>query len=339
MGEVKYYINYKNFRDYGVYVSDSVGITDALERKEIQSYSWSEYHGTSPDLRNLKFKERKIELKCFIEGENWEVMHSQFMGFKDQFAKTGTQRLHIKPFDFNILAYEVYMQEDIPLEKAFKEGRMVGIFSLNLIEPNPIKTILKTNLDSFKLSYESTTETEIFFGDGTKQTARGNVNFTKNYDAPSYESSGINTIAESGINNDFYEAFTIPTKKTFFRFSVDATLPSAKNIMLIIIGRKPDNTYSAVSVSNVVNGKTGYNSIETFAELNMSEYGKFIFKVLDENGAEIPGITFANPRIETAEIIGEWQDMIGKEKIIIIAGNIEEIKNLQTEAEILWDKL
>lgn len=339
MIEVKYFINYKNFLDFEVFVSDSIGIVDALETKTVQSYDWAEYHGNSPDLRKVKYKERKIELKCFVDGENWEVMLSNFQAFKDQFSKSGTQRLHIVPFEFKTLAYEVYMQEDIALEKTFRKGRMVGVFSINIIESNPIKTVLKTSLDKFKLSYESTTETEIFFGDGTKQTARGNVNFTKNYESPSYESSGINLISISGVNVDFYEAYTIPTTETAFRFSVDVNITAPKDLILFVIGRKPDNTYQVVAMSEIVNGKTGYNSVEAFAELNISEYGKFIYKVLDNEGNEIVTMSYGNARIETAEIIGEWIDMIGKEKIIIIAGNIEEIKNLQTEAEILWEKI
>ncbi len=71
----------------------------------------------------------------------------------------------------------------------------------------------------------------------------------------------------------------------------------------------------------------------------MPEYGKFIYKVLDSEGNEIPGILYSNPRIETAEVLGEWQNMLGKEKIIIIAGNIEDMKNLQTPAEIIWEKI
>jgi len=60
---------------------------------------------------------------------------------------------------------------------------------------------------------------------------------------------------------------------------------------------------------------------------------------LDSDGNEIPGIVYDNPRIETAEVVGEWQNMLGKEKIIIIAGNIEDMKNLQTPAEIIWEKI
>lgn len=339
MSEVAYSVNHYPFKEDWIFVSESKGIADALKRKKVQTYSWAEYHGSSDDLKNPKYESREIELKCFVEGENWEQMHNRFSSFTDKFQKSGTQRLHITPFEYKTLPYEVYLQDDVNLEKGFKKGRMVGVFSIKLIEPNPRKIVLKTSLDKFKLSYESTTETELFFGDGTKQTARGNVNFTKNYQSPSYESSGINLISVSGVNADFYEAYTIPTTETAFRFSVDVNITAPKDLILVVIGRKLNNTYQAVAVSEITNGKTGYNSLEAFAELNMSDYGKFIYKVLDSEGIEISNLTYANAKIETAETIGEWQDMIGKEKIIIIAGNIEEIKNLQTEAEILWEKI
>lgn len=339
MGEVKYYINYKNFREYGVYVSDSIGITDALERKDVQSYNWAEYHGSSPDLRKPKFKERKIELKCFIVGDDWAVMNANFQNFKNQFTKGGTQRIHIKPFDFTVLPYEVFMQDDIVLEKKFREGRMVGTFSINLIEPNPIKRVLKTSLDSFKLSYEIDSETEIFFGDGTKQTGRGNVSLTKDYSKSSYENSGISLVSTSGVNSDYFEVYAVPEKTQAFQFSTEITLQSPKDVFLCVIGRTHNNDYVAISVSSVFNGLTGKNTITLVEELNINDYGKFIFKVLDSEGNEIPGIAFENPRIETAEVVGEWQDMTGKEKIIIIAGNIEDMKNLQTPAEIIWQKI
>lgn len=339
MSEVAYSVNHYPFKEDGIFVSESKGIADALKRKKVQTYSWAEYHGSSDDLKNPKYESREIELKCFVEGENWEQMHNRFSSFTDKFQKSGTQRLHITPFEYKTLPYEVYLQDDVNLEKGFKKGRMVGVFSIKLIEPNPRKIVLKTSLDKFKLSYESTTETELFFGDGTKQTARGNVSMTKSYSAPSYQSSGITLVSISGINNTFYEAYVIPTEENAFQFSVEANLISSKNMILYVIGRKFDNTYEAVAISEIFEGKIGSNKVDVVQELNMNDYGKFIFKVLDSDGLEIPSITYSNARIEKAEIIGEWQNMIGKEKVIIIAGNIEDIKNLNTEAEILWDKL
>lgn len=340
MNEVKYVLNGHLFKDFNVFVSDSPGITDGLERKPVQTYDWAEYHGTAPDLRKPKYKERKFTLKCFIDADNWENLFEVFKDFiREQFSKPGTQRLHITPFDNETLPYEVYLQDDIKLEKKFRQGRMVGTFDLVLIEPNPIKRVLKTALDTFKLSYEIDSDTEIFFGDGTKQTGRGNVSLTKDYSVPSYEVSGFSLVSISGVNSEYYEVNTVPSKSYAYQFSVEVTLTLPKDIILYVIGRKPDNTYEAIAVSAINNAVTGKNTVYTVQELNLEDYGKFIFKVLDTSGNEIPGLTFGNPRIETAEVVGEWQNMLGKEKIIIIAGNIEDMKNLQTPAETIWNKI
>ncbi|HAO26740.1 MAG TPA: hypothetical protein DCQ68_01765 [Chryseobacterium indologenes] len=340
MNEVKYVLNGFLFKDFNVFVSDSPGITDGLERKSVQTYDWAEYNGISPDLRNPKYKERKFTLKCFIDAENWESLFHVFKDFiREQFSKPGTQRLHITPFDSETLPYEVYLQDEVKLEKKFRQGRMVGTFDLILIEPNPIKRVLKTTLDTFKLAYDIDSETEIFFGDGTKQTGRGNVSLTKDYSSPSYENSGVSLVTISGVNSQFYEVYSVPSKDTSFQFSVEISLKTPKNVIFYVIGRKKDNTYEAVAISSINNGVTGKNTISTVESLNMNDYGKFIYKVLDTNGFEIAGITFSNPRIETAEVNGEWQDMRGKEKIIIIAGNIEDLQNLQTPAEIIWNKI
>lgn len=339
-GDVKYWLNGIFFKDYGVGVSSSPGLFDILKRKPIKQYSWSEYHGTSPDLKNPRFEARAFELKCFIEGPNWKEMFNRFnSAIRDQFFKSGTQRLTIEPYGVSKLAYEVYVQDEIEIEKTFKDGRTIGVFTIKMIEPNPIKKVLRTTLDQLTLSYEINSETEIFMGDGTKQIGRGNVSFNKNYSQPSYQGSGFNLIQASGINNTFFEAYIIPEDSEVYEFTVTANLTVPENIVLYVIGRKNTGSYEAVAVSSIYEGKIGKNTISAVEQLNFDEYGKFIFKVLDDDGNEVPGITFENPRIETAEVLGEWQDMTGKEKIIIIAGNIEDLKNLQTPAEILWEKI
>lgn len=340
MSEVKYSLNGKPFKDFGVYVSESLGLVGLLESKNFTQYDWAEYHGIAPDLRKPKFKERTVELKCFIRGNNWEELFNNFMTFViGEFAKSGTQRLHVEPFGFKTLPYEVFMKDEVKPEKQFSDGEMFAIFTLKFIEPNPIKRVLKTTLDTFKLSYEIDSETEIFFGDGTKQTGRGNVSLTKDYSSPSYENSGVSLVTVSGVNSQFYEVYSVPSKETSFQFSVEISLTTPKNVILYVIGRKKDNSYEVVAISSINNGVTGKNTISTVESFNMNDYGKFIYKVLDTNGFEIAGITFSNPRIETAEVNGEWQDMRGKEKIIIIAGNVEDMKNLQTPAEIIWNKI
>lgn len=340
MGEVKVSLNGINFKDFDVRVSEYNNLIGLLERKDVTQYEWAEYHGISPSLKNPKFKERVLELKCFTRGENWEDLFGKFKDFVIlEFSKAGTQRLHITPFNHKPLAYEVYIKEEVKVEKTFSEGEMFGVFTLKMIEPNPIKKVLKTSLDEFSLSYEIDSETEIFFGDGTKQIARGNVNMIKRYSEPSYQGSGISLIEQSGINNTYFEVYTIPSTANTYQFSVTAKLLSAKDLSLYVIGRNVIGLYELVAAGSIFNGIVGKNTISAIQTVNFNDYGKFIYKVLDNDGNEVPGITFENPRIETAEVLGEWRDMTGKEKIIIIAGNIDDVKNLQTPAETIWNKI
>ena len=340
MSEVNYSLNGNVFRDFGVYVSESTNLVGLLEKKQINQYDWAEYHGISIDLQNIRFKEREIELKCFIRGENWEILFSNFRDMIiDQFSKKGTQRLVIDPMGFKKLAYEVYMKDDVKLEKTFRKGVMYAEFTLRMIEPNPIKKILKTSLDSFRLKYSSPSETEIFPGDGTKIIGRGDVDFVFDYTSPNYQSSGVSLVQGSALNSEYYEVYTVPSQTYVYQFSVDVKLVSPKNIKLYVIGRKPDNTYELINNSGVIEGVTGLNPIRVTKELNMESYSKFFFKVLDSTGNEISGITYSNPKIETAEILGYWQDMTGKEKIIIIAGNIDDVTIVQTPADVVWDKI
>ncbi len=340
MSEVNYSLNGYVFRDFGVYVSESINIVGMLEKKPLNQYDWAEYNGISVDLQNIRFKEREIELKCFIRSENWENL---FENFRDiviaQFSKKSTQRLVIDPMGYKKLAYEVYMKDDVKLEKTFREGIMYAEFSLKMIEPNPIKKILKTSLDTLRLKYTAQSETEIFPGDGTKLIGRGDVDFQFDYSKPNFEGSGISLVQGSALNSSYFEVYTVPTQSNSYQFSVEITLTAPANFKFYVIGRKPDNTYELIENSTVIEGSTGINKVKVVADLNMSSYTKFFYKVLNSSGNEIPGIIYSNPKIETAEVIGNWQDMTGKEKIIIIAGNIDDLTILETPAEVIWEKI
>ena len=178
MGEVKYSVNGVNFKQNNVIISDSEGIIGALDRKKITSYDWAEYHGSSPDLSAPRYEARKITLKGFVTGTNWEVMKSNYDQILSEFQKPGTQRLLIEPFGLKALPYEVYLDDGGALEKKFKDGQMIGFFTLKLIEPNPIKKVLSFSATLLNLSYSSPTETEIFYGDGTKDIVPGNASMS-----------------------------------------------------------------------------------------------------------------------------------------------------------------
>ena len=179
MGEVKYSINGKYFKDYGIYVSSSVGLLDALKRKPVKTYDWAEYHGESVDLSNPKFEAREIVLNCFIKGDNYQQMFDNFRNVVlSEFQKAGTQRLLVEPFGYKALPFEVYMIDEVKIIKEFSESTSIGVFSIKLIEPNPIKKVLYTTSNTLNLSYNSSKETEIFYGNGTKDTVKGNASLS-----------------------------------------------------------------------------------------------------------------------------------------------------------------
>lgn len=179
MGEVKYSINGKYFKDYGIYVSSSLGLLDALKRKPIKTYNWQEYHGESLDLSNPKFEAREIVLNCFVKGNNYQEMFENFRNVVlSEFQKSGTQRLLVEPFGYKALPYEVYMIDEVKIIKEFSESTSIGVFSIKLIEPNPIKKVLFLSGTSLNLSYNSSKETEIFYGNGTKDIVKTNASFS-----------------------------------------------------------------------------------------------------------------------------------------------------------------
>lgn len=370
MGEVRYSINGKYFNDYGVYVSDSQGIMDALTRKPVKSYSWEEYHGESVDLSDFKFEAREISLSCFIEGDNYESMFLKFQDFIiKQFHKSGTQRLMIEPFGYKPLVYEVYMKEGIKLDKTFNNGKMVGIFEIKLTEPNPVKKVLYLTDNTLNLSYNSSKETEIFFVNGEKTTAKGNVSLSNkslaNRVVSGYNFHGRNLILNSNSDDTIPLYGVTATRenivdnqlpsKNYFKFTnVVRTegnyvfyIPTSNNpdkFSQSLIGKKIqisfhirsnnsqklvfdrdgnqnfmiDNTWQKVSFNTIFNG------------------GNLHFFLV---GSGLTSFDISSVKIEFGDVATDWTPASEDEKYIIIAGNVDEITNLTTNATVLWEKL
>ena len=71
------------------------------------------------------------------------------------------------------------MEDSSELQKTFSDGKMMGIFTLKLIEPNPIKKVSRVNGNMLRLSYDSKFETEISYGNGKKDIAYSNASLSK----------------------------------------------------------------------------------------------------------------------------------------------------------------
>ena len=340
MGEVRYSINGKYFKDYGVYVSSSLGLLDALKRKPIKTFNWPEYHGESLDLSNPKYEAREIVLNCFVTGDNYEEMFINFRNIvMSEFQKSGTQRLLVEAFGLKALPYEVYLIDDVKLLKEFKNSKTVGVFQLKLIEPNPIKKVLYLVGNTLNLSYNSTQETEIFYGNGTKDLVKTNA-----------------SISGKNLTNRIVSDY----------------LYSGRNLIL-----NSDNEWNLTSASwvylplsqKLIEGKTYIFSCEYFENTGSTNFdiGLNIINGYNYSIKEIPinqpfvataematktHLSFANqlgtagskvaihyPKLEVGYHQSDYTPAPEDEKFIIIAGDIDGITNLTTNAVVLWEKL
>ena len=351
MGEVRYSINGKYFKDYGIYVSSSLGLLDALKRKPIKTYDWLEYHGESLDLSNPKFEAREIVLNCFIKGENYQQMFDNFRNVVlSEFQKSGTQRLLVEPFGYKALPFEVYLSDEVKIAKEFSESTSIGVFSIKLIEPNPIKKVLYTTSNTLNLSYNSSKETEIFFVNGEKTTARGNVSLSgktlANRVVSGYAFSGRNLLLNTksdwqSFSGTAYGFVVFPkitskinetfTARVFVRNSTSPT-PITLEIHELDSASQRIKTYSKQVVDGVAEKTITTESTNiAFLEVNLF-FG-------DDYGTTTYQYEYSKPKLEKGNKATDWTPAPEDEKYIIIAGDIDGITYLTTNATVLWEKL
>lgn len=197
-----YTIDGVDLKEYGVYVSGSEGIMDRPARKNPYSVSFDNYHGEMVDLEHNYVGVRNITLSCFIKAESKMDFIQKVSAFEQVFDKRGTHRLVLDVHPVKPLIYEVYMKDKIEIKKTWSDDLMVGTFSLKLVEPEPVKRVLKF----IKISSATATCTitmkcakycNIYWGDGSVT-----------YDAAG-NASDVVTITHTYTNNgDYFPVIT-----------------------------------------------------------------------------------------------------------------------------------
>lgn len=190
--DIAYLVDDVNFKDFGVFVSGSEGILNRPKLKTPATVSWDNYHGESVDLMHKFYEPREITLSCFIKAESKIDFITQLANFERMFDKKGTQRLVIDVHPVKPLIYEVYCKDAIEITKEWNDNLMVGTFKLKLIEPEPVKRILKhiRVSDATKrctITLTSTKYVNIYWGDGTVDYDIQGTNKTITHD---YETNG-----------------------------------------------------------------------------------------------------------------------------------------------------
>ena len=143
--DVEYYINGKNFKEFGVEVSNSPDILDTLKRKDPLEIDWPDYHGKVIDLHDPRYEAREITLECFITASNNMNFVMWWRRFMQEFQfKSGTLRLScVYSSAAQPLVWDIYIDEKSSLDKTWNKELMVGTFEIHLIEPSPVKKVLR----------------------------------------------------------------------------------------------------------------------------------------------------------------------------------------------------
>lgn len=181
--DLNYTLNGTDFKEFGVYVTESNGILDNLKMKEPFTANWDNVHGEVIDLTRPRYEARDIVLKCFIKATGKDQFQDRVKEFIASFQKPGTQRLMIKAHATKPLVFECYVKESININKRWSDSTMVGTFELKLREPEPIKKVIKfIGPGTLNISYSSAKSTNIYWGDGTSVKDNfGSVSKSKNY--------------------------------------------------------------------------------------------------------------------------------------------------------------
>lgn len=181
-----YYIDNYNFKGFGIYVQESTGVVDLPKFKPPTETDWAEYHGVIIDSNKTPRTEpRTIQLKCFLKAENQVDFLTKLSAFQSVFMTKGLKRLAIILTNEVGLFFDVYMSDGLQVTKRWSDSTMVGQFTVNLCEPEPIKKIIRFDSQgsASTLSFQSSEAVSIYWGDGTaQQDLYGNVSLSHTYD-------------------------------------------------------------------------------------------------------------------------------------------------------------
>lgn len=204
--DVEYYVDGKNFKDFGVYVSASTGLLGKLARKDALEVDWDNYHGKVVDKKRPRYKERTITLDCFIDASSRSAFVNWVNRFMENFDKEGDVRLKVE-YDGNTkpLVYEVYCPDASDVDKTwgtYSDDEMVGTFQLKLIECEPVKKVLRhIGNDNSKATITVTSSKllNVYWGDGSHTY---NVRGKDTKIEHTYEKAGEYDIIVTGVIED-----------------------------------------------------------------------------------------------------------------------------------------
>lgn len=205
--DVEYYVDGKNFKDFGVYVSKSSGLVGGLAKKEALSVDYDTYHGVVVDKSRPRYKERTITLECFIEASGKAAFVEWANMFISQFDKAGDRRLKVEyAGETRPLVFQVDRNDATDIEKVWNDELMVGTFQLKLRECDPVKRVLRfVGIGNANIKFTSIKKVDISWGDGNYDNNIFGSNITVSHN---FTLNGVYDIILAGVIEDIMDFST-----------------------------------------------------------------------------------------------------------------------------------
>ena len=137
--KVTYKYNNVDLRNYGVRVSKGRGFLGTPARKEPKKYEYPDENGYLPDLVNPVYEARKITLECFIVADNAIQLSSRYTTLTGALlSATSLVPLLVEIGTTPVFSGDVYTASISELNNTLSEGKNVGTFNIEIVEPSPI---------------------------------------------------------------------------------------------------------------------------------------------------------------------------------------------------------
>lgn len=135
---VTYKYNNVDLRNYGVRVSKGRGFLGVPARKEPKKYEYPDENGYLPDLTNPVYEARTITLECFIMADSAIQLSSKYKTLTEALLSvTSLVPLIVEIDTTRVFSGDVYTVSISELNNIFSEGKNIGTFNIEIVEPNP----------------------------------------------------------------------------------------------------------------------------------------------------------------------------------------------------------
>lgn len=333
MGRIDYSLNGIKFRDYNIFISSGFrSLFSGLKLRDNTSYVWNGYNGAQSDpTEKPMFAPREIVLVGWVEGESWIQMKNRFDTIILEFSNPGTQRLICEAYGEKTIVCDVKLKDGVPdLEGKTKDGKNIGVFTLKMVEENPIKKILRLEASELQLSFKSGKWVDINTG-YTSLFKKGDVNI--NESLPFEKSDEGNLILGSTKVKKYYEtSAVVDNNAKQYTYGADAS--GTGNYTLYAIARNK-NTNAFEVLGRQAYTLSGTQRIGVRFSVNLDSYGKLVFTLQDDNNQTL---AMSKAVLKTGYESFDYESNINTH-YISLAGDVDEITELTTNAEVLWNKL